>query len=169
MKQSENSSDLKNTPGPDRVSRKQVSVAIFIDCCQGSGAGVHAPSRSGDVIPTKDRCFHACTLTDLFSLWILQHSCRTLRRTTQRSPMVASLTNPQTPFDRLYTCRNQPWRFLYTTYQIGATPLRLPLWLIIGPFSWGRLYPQFTVKKTIIIGIARTILQTVYKYVILRA
>jgi hypothetical protein len=79
--------------------------------------------------------------------------------------MTTPYANTQTPFQRLYTCRNQPWRFLYTTYQIVLTLFRLPLWLIMGLFPWGRLHPQFTTKKAVIIRITRTIVKTVYKYV----
>ena len=80
--------------------------------------------------------------------------------------MTSSLTDTWTPFDRFYTCRDQPWRFLYTTYQIGLTLLfRLPFWLFIGLFPWGRLHPQFTVKKAIIIRLIKIILRTALKYV----
>ena len=80
--------------------------------------------------------------------------------------MTTSYTKTQTPFDRLYTHKYQPWRFLYTTYQIGLTILfRLPVWIVIGLFPWGRPHPQFTFKKALIIRITRTILHTVYKYV----
>lgn len=80
--------------------------------------------------------------------------------------MTAPHTNTQTPVDRLYTCRNQPWRLLYTTYQMILTALfRLPFWLIIGLFPWGRLHPQFAPKKALIIRITRTIVKIVYKYV----
>jgi len=80
--------------------------------------------------------------------------------------MTSSLTDTRTPFDRFYTCRDQPWRFLYTAYQIGSTLLfRLPFWLFIGLFPWGRLHPQFTTKKAIIIRLTKIILQTAIKYV----
>ena len=80
--------------------------------------------------------------------------------------MATPHTNIKTPVDRLYTCRNQPWRSLYTTYQITITLLfRLPFWLAIGLFPWGRLHPEFTAKKALIIRITRTILNIVYKYV----
>ena len=81
--------------------------------------------------------------------------------------MTAPHANPQTPYDRLYTCERQPWRSLYTTYQIIFTIFfRLPFWFTIAFFPWGRLHPQFTPKKALIIRITRTILKTAYKYVI---
>ena len=81
MKHSEDPSDLKNTPGSDRVSGKQVSVMTFADRCQAS-----ARPRSVTVgsvsflskISVSIRVF----FTDLFSPWILQRFCRSPRRTT---------------------------------------------------------------------------------------
>ena len=82
--------------------------------------------------------------------------------------MTTSYAKTRSPFDRLYTHRDQPWRFLYTIYQIGVTILfRLPFWIAIGLFPRGRLHPQFTFKKALIIRITRTILKTVYKYIAL--
>lgn len=80
--------------------------------------------------------------------------------------MTTSHTNARSPFERLYTYRDQPWRSLYTTYQIALTIfLRLPYWILIGLFPWGRLHPQFTFRKALIIRITRTILSVVYRYV----
>lgn len=79
--------------------------------------------------------------------------------------MTVPSVGTRTPYDRLYTCRDQPWRFLYTSYQTCLTLFRLPFWFAIGLFPWGRIHPQFTFKKALIIRITRTILQIVYKYV----
>lgn len=80
--------------------------------------------------------------------------------------MTIPSTNTQPPFDRLCTCRDQHWRSLYAAYRIGLTLFFcLPFWFTIGLFPWGRLHPQFTAKRAVIIRITRKILQTFHKYV----
>lgn len=78
--------------------------------------------------------------------------------------MTASSTTAFSPFDRLYTFRTQPWRSLYIAYRLLSTLLfRLPFWFLIGLFPWGRVHPQFTVKKALIIRITRIFIGTAYK------